>query len=60
MAVEVVPPSVTYPSECTSWWGHPGGIRGGLIRLVVLNCGRCSPLQTRENTNQEQGPQKMV
>lgn len=37
MAVEAAPLSVTYPSEHTaySWWGHPGGFRGGLTGLVV-------------------------
>lgn len=49
MAVVVAPLSLTYPSDRTSWRGHPGDARGGLTWLVVLNCGRCSPLQTRGN-----------
>lgn len=49
MAVVVAPLSLTYPSDRTSWRGHPGDARGGLTRLAMLNCGRCSPLQTRGN-----------
>lgn len=61
MAVEVGPPSVTCPSDHTSSLaGHPGGCRGGLTWLVVLNCGRCSPLQARENTNEAQALQRTV
>lgn len=38
MAVEVAPLSLTYPSDHTSWLGHPGGYRGGLTGLVGLSC----------------------
>lgn len=60
MAVVVVPLSVTYPSDCISWWGHPGGCRGGLTGLWFSTCGRYSPLQTKENINQAQDTQEVV
>lgn len=60
MAAVVDLPSVTYPSDCISWWGHPGGCRGGLTGLWFSTCGRYSPLQTKENINQAQDTQEVV
>lgn len=52
MAVEAAPLSVTCPSDHTSSVeGHPGGRRGGLL---VLHCGRRSPLQAKGGRNQAQ------
>ena len=58
MAVEVHPLSATYPSERTSWWGHPRGITGGLTGLVVLICDRYSPPQMRKTQIKPKTPRR--
>lgn len=49
MAVEVAPPSVTYPSDLTSWQGRLAGCRGELTELVGLHCCRCRLFRLKKN-----------